>query len=210
MFVLRASTKRLRLQAFISGNVELEQNMNFVKLLAFPRKPFSEKVLHILLKQSMLCRTWLRPHLSSTELKYIFLNRTNVLNQYLMCFSYTDFTWAELYLTFYAFIKETTTKKCLETLFLVKWAQLFAVHGLQVHGVWETCSGVLTGSWWIKDSASYQQIPGSPLRGSACKGRSGIGECLWEPCGANPEFLLGLSGPARSFPSLHPASKTQQ
>lgn len=44
VFVLRASTEGLRLQEFVSGNIEPEQNMNFVQLLAFPRKSFSENV----------------------------------------------------------------------------------------------------------------------------------------------------------------------
>ena len=57
---------------------------------------------------------------------------------------------------------------------------------------------------------TYQQILGSLLRGSVCKGRSGIWECLWELCGANLEFLSGLCGPARLSPSLHPTSETKQ
>lgn len=59
-------------------------------------------------------------------------------------------------------------------------------------------------------SVTYQQIPGSLLRGSVCKGKSGIWECLWELCGAIPEFLSGLSEPTRLSPSLYPTSETKQ
>lgn len=58
-------------------------------------------------------------------------------------------------------------------------------------------------------SVSYQQIPGSLLRGSVCKWRSGIWVCLVELCGANLGFLSGSSGPVQLSPSLHPASETQ-
>lgn len=57
---------------------------------------------------------------------------------------------------------------------------------------------------------SYQQIPGSLLRGSAYKGRSGIWEYLWEPCRASHKFLLGLCEPTQLSPFLHPGTETQE
>lgn len=57
---------------------------------------------------------------------------------------------------------------------------------------------------------TYQQIPGSLLRGSVYRGRDDIWECLLERCGASHMFLWGWSGPARSSPSLRPTSETQR
>lgn len=59
-------------------------------------------------------------------------------------------------------------------------------------------------------SEAYRQIPGSPLHGSVCKGRNGIWECLWEPCGAVRVFLLDWNGPIQLSPSARPTSETCQ
>lgn len=70
------------------------------------------------------------------------------------------------------------------------------------------CAPVRILHWRLLET--YQQIPGSLLRGSVYTGRDDIWECLLERCGAVHVFLWGWSGPARSSPSSHPTSKTQR
>lgn len=55
---------------------------------------------------------------------------------------------------------------------------------------------------------AYRQTPSRLLHGSVCKGRSGIWECLWGPCGAVRAFLSDWNGPIQLSPSECPTSET--